>query len=232
MKNRLHFRFWILPLLVLTPLIVCYFSDIVWARELVCPSVNPELGIVENIQLVLLLMIFIICVIAVRKKKNRIEKVIFVFLSVFSLFVFFEEIDYGRHWVLYFKGHEYTLFRDLTGQRNIHNLGNNAKLFKRSVYPFMGLIFVLAPFVIHKIKNPILRYLTPSKWFVITAIITVFSYVVPRLLVDLNIFEDGGFGWNIGEFSEIMVYYIFFLYLYEIIFEKNLNDYLARQWQE
>ena len=96
----------------------------------------------------------------------------------------------------------------------------------------MGLIFVLAPFVIHKIKNPILRYLTPSKWFVITAIITVFSYVVPRLLVDLNIFEDGGFGWNIGEFSEIMVYYIFFLYLYEIIFEKNLNDYLAQQWQE
>jgi hypothetical protein len=54
-----------------------------------------------------------------------------------------------------------------------------------------------------------------------TAIITIFSYLVPRLLVDLNILKDGGFGVNIGEFSEIMIYYIFFLYLYEIIFRKT-----------
>jgi hypothetical protein len=47
MKNGLHFRYWILPLLVLTPLIIFYFSDIEWAREIVCPSVNPELGIVK-----------------------------------------------------------------------------------------------------------------------------------------------------------------------------------------
>jgi hypothetical protein len=58
---------------------------------------------------------------------------------------------------------------------------------------------------------------------VVTAIITIFSYAVPRLLVDFNILEDGGFGVNIGEFSEIMVYYIFFLYLYEVIFEKELQ---------
>ena len=83
MKNRLHFRFWILPLLVLTPLIVFYFSDIVWARELVCPSVNPELGIVENIQLVLLLMIFIICVIEVRKKKTGSRKSFLFFFRFF-----------------------------------------------------------------------------------------------------------------------------------------------------
>jgi hypothetical protein len=223
MKNGLHFRYWILPLLVLTPLIIFYFSDIEWAREIVCPSVNPELGIVETIQLILLFLIFIICVIAVKKKQDRTEKIIFFMLSIFSLFVFLEEIDYGRHWVLYFKGHEHTLFRDLTGKRNIHNLGNNAKLFKRSIYPFMGLLFILAPLFLNRIKNPILRYLTPSKWFIITAIITVFSYVVPRLLVDLHIFEDGGFGWNIGEFSEIMVYYIFFLYLYEIIFDKSIS---------
>ena len=224
MKTKLHFRYWILPLLVLSPLIIMYFSGVRWAQEFVCPSVNPELGVVENIQLILLFMIFIISVLAVKKKESRIEKIIFLLLSVFSLFVFLEEIDYGKHFLSYFKGHGDTLFRELTGITNIHNEGNNAKLFKRSIYPFMGLLFIIVPLLIDKIKNPLLKYLTPGKWFIVTAIITIFSYLIPRLLVDLKIFEDGGFGWNIGEFSEIMVYYIFFLYLYEIIFEKSHNN--------
>ncbi len=221
MNFKSHFRYWILPLAVLTPLIIMYFSGVRWAQELVCPSVNPELGIVENIQLVLLLMIFIICLMAARRKKQRIEKIIFILLSLFSLFVFVEEIDYGRHFLGYFKGHEDTLFRKLTGETNIHNIGDNAKLFKRSIYPFMGLLFLIAPLMKNRIKNPVVKYLTPGMGFVLTAIITILSYVIPRLIVDLNIREDGGFGWNIGEFSEIMVYYIFFLYLYEIIFEKG-----------
>ena len=90
----------------------------------------------------------------------------------------------------------------------------------------MAIIFIAAPLIRNKIKNPVLLYLIPHKGIILTAIITILSYVVPRLLVDLNILEDGGMrAWgNIGEFSEILVYYIFFLYLYEIIFEKSLKD--------
>lgn len=218
-----NLKYWIIPLLVLVPLMIMYFSNVKWAQELVCPSVNWELGIVENLQILLLIMMLIISVIAVFRKKNAIEKVLFSFLSVFALFVLLEEIDYGAHFLRYFKGRSDTFFVDMTGKANVHNLGNNARIFKRSIYPLMLLLFIITPIYVHKFKNPVFKYLIPNKWFVVTAVITILSYAVPRLLVDFNILEDGGFGVNIGEFSEIMVYYIFFLYLFEIIFEKDLR---------
>lgn len=229
LKPGYQLRYWIIPLLILIPLLIMYFSGVRWEQELVCPSVDWELGIVENIQILLLLMILTVNFIAIFRKKHKIEKVIFSFLTLFTLFVLLEEIDYGAHFLRYFKGHSDTIFVEVTGKTNVHNLGNNAKLFKRSIYPFMLILFIITPIFAHKFKNPIVRYLIPSKWFVVTAIITVFSYAVPRLLVDLNILEDGGFGVNIGEFSEIMVYYIFFLYLYEVIFEKEIQMDIQRE---
>jgi len=223
LKPGYQLRYWIIPFLILIPLLIMYFSGVKWEQELVCPSVNWELGIVENMQILLLLMILIVNFVAIFRKKHKIEKVIFSFLALFTLFVLLEEIDYGAHFLRYFKGHSDTIFVEVTGKANVHNLGNNAKLFKRSIYPLMLILFIITPLCVHKFKNPIVRYLIPNRWFVITAIITVFSYVVPRLLVDWNIFKDGGFGVNIGEFSEIMVYYIFFLYLYEVIFEKEVQ---------
>lgn len=219
-KTSYHLGYWIIPFLILIPLLVMYFSGVKWAQELVCPSVNWELGIVENLQI--LLLILIICVMAIFRKKNRIKKIIFSLLSIFALFVLLEEIDYGAHFLRYFKGHSDTFFVNMTGDVNIHNLGNNARIFKRSIYPLMLVLFIITPLYVHKFENPVIKYLIPNKWFVVTAIITIFSYVLPRLLVDLNILEDGGFGVNIGEFSEIMVYYIFFLYLHEVILEKEL----------
>ena len=221
MKLNLHLKYWALPLMVLIILMGMYFSGIRWAQELICPSVNWELGIVENMQLALLLMMFLISIIGIKRKKHKIEKLVFIFLSIFTLFVFLEEIDYGAHFRAYFTNDSHTLFNDLTGRTNLHNVGNNAKLFKRSIYPFMGIFFLTAPLFINRIKSPILRYLIPNKWIITTAILTIFSYLIPRILVDFNIFEDGGFGVNIGEFSEIMVYYIFFLYLHEIIYKKE-----------
>ncbi|MHC1733012.1 MAG: hypothetical protein AB9888_13420 [Bacteroidales bacterium] len=225
LRNRpgYHLRYWIIPLVVLVPLLIMYFSGVKWAQEIVCPSVNWELGIVENLQILLLIMILVINVMAVFRKRSRIEKVIFTFLSVFTLFVLLEEIDYGAHFLRYFKGRSDTFFVDMTGKANVHNLGNNARIFKRSIYPLMLVLFIITPLYIHRLKKPVFKYLIPNKWFVITAIITIFSYAVPRLLVDFKVLEDGGFGVNIGEFSEIMVYYIFFLYLYVVIFEKELN---------
>jgi len=221
MEKNLQLRYWIIPLLTLMVLTGMYFSGVEWAQEIICPTVDWELGLVENMQIALLLLIFMISVIAVIKKKLKIERIAFLLLSVFSLFVFLEEIDYGNHFLMYFKGKDNTIFSDLTGKLNVHNMGNNAKLFKRSIYPLMGILFIVAPLVRDRISNTLLRYLLPRKWIITTALLTAFSYLIPRLLVDHNILKDGGFGINIGEFSEILIYYIFFIYLYEIIFEKS-----------
>ena len=84
-KTGYHLRYWIIPLVVLIPLLIMYFSGVKWAQEIVCPSVNWELGIVENLQILLLTMILIINVMAIFRKKDRIEKVIFSCLSVFTI---------------------------------------------------------------------------------------------------------------------------------------------------
>jgi hypothetical protein len=173
MVKNLQLRYWIIPFLTLIVLIGMYFSGVKWAQEIICPTVDWELGIVENIQLALLLLIFIVAVIAVKKKKLKIERFAFLVLSVFSLFVFLEEIDYGNHFLMYFKGQDNTVFSDLTGKLNVHNMGNNAKLFKRSVYPLMGILFMVAPLVRDRISNPLLRYLLPCKWIITTAIYTL-----------------------------------------------------------
>jgi len=220
LRTNLHLRYWVMPVLVLVLFMSMYFSGLKWAQEIICPKVDWELGIVENVQILILLMITIISIMGVFKKRLWIEKSAFILLAVFSLFVFLEEIDYGNHFLKYFNGQENTIFSDLTGKLNFHNEGNNAKLFKRTIYPLMGLLFIVAPLIAVRIKNKFVRYLIPGRWFVITAGITILSYLVPRFLVDFHILKDGGFGVNIGEFSEMMIYYIFFLYLYEIIFEK------------
>ena len=223
MKANLHFRYWILPLLVLTPLLIMYFSGVHWAQELVCPSVNREFGIVENIQLLILLLIIIYSVIAVKKKKYIIEKIAFIFLTIISIFIFLEEIDYGLHYVKYFTGQTHSLFLSLSGRSNVHNIGNTATKMKHVIYPFMGLLFVVAPLIKGKIKSKFFQYIIPHKGIILTAFLTILAHFVPKFLVNWNIFDDGGFGINLVEFSETMIYYVFFVYLYELIFEKKLQ---------
>lgn len=65
---------------MLIPLLVMYFSGVRWAQELVCPTVNWELGIVENLQILFLLLILTVNIIAIFRKENRIEKVVFFFV--------------------------------------------------------------------------------------------------------------------------------------------------------
>jgi hypothetical protein len=205
---------------VLLPLLVFYFIGLDWATNIVAPRGSWEVGPIENIQLILLLGIFVLSIIGLIRKKLVLEKVIFLFIGLLSLFVFFEELDYGYHYLVFFEQDGTTPFKEVFGTKNFHNRGNNARLFKRPIYPFMFLLFMVGPYYREKIKNQTLKYLIPAKPIIITAILTLVSYVAPRLLVDFNILEDGGMGVNIGEFSEIMVYYLFFLYLYEIIYER------------
>ena len=172
-KTGYHLRYWIIHSDSYSAF-SNVFSGVKWAQELVCPSVNWELGIVENLQILLLGIILVICVMAIFRKKNRIKKIIFSLLSIFALFVLLEEIDYGAHFLRYFKGHSDTFFVNMTGKANVHNLGNNAKLFKRSIYPLMLVLFIITPLYVHKFKNPVFKYVIPNKWFVITAIITIF----------------------------------------------------------
>ena len=223
MSFKEHFFYWILPAVLLSILMVFYFSGVPVLVEIVCPKENWEWGILENIQLAIILAMMVLSFYAFPRKKVPIQKWGFFLIGLFALFVFLEEIDYGAHFDQLIGGEEGTAVSQYIPERNIHNRGNNAKLFKRSIYFVMALIFVIAPFLKSKFKNPYILYLIPSPRIVIVAILSIVSDLVPRLIVVLEILPDGGLGVNIGEFSEVMVYYIFLIYLIQLIFVNQLE---------
>jgi hypothetical protein len=217
-----RFYYWYLPLIVLIPSILMYFSGVHWMVEIICPSANREYGVIENLQLLAILYMAVISAMAVKKKTLILEKVGFALLSVFALLVLLEEMDWGAHFLEAITGERRTIFSEVTGVTNIHNQDDNAKWFKRPVYLIMAALFVIFPLNRDKFQNPFLQYLTPKKAIVGTVIIAVLSDLIPRFTVLFNIRPDAGLGTNIGEFSEVMVYYTFALYVHEIVFEKSL----------
>ena len=216
-----RFYYWTLPILVLVPQIIMYFSGVQWMVEIVCPSVNREYGLIENLQLVTILFMAIVSIYGLIRKASYLEKFGFLLLTVFSLLVLLEEMDWGAHFAELWYGKRDTIFSEVTGVTNLHNQDGNAKWFKRPVYLIMAALFIILPYYREKFKHPFLQYLTPKKLIIGTVIIALFSDLIPRYIVKLNIRPDAGLGTNIGEFSEVMVYYTFALYVYEIVFEKQ-----------
>lgn len=221
MSLREHGYYWVLPLVILSILITFYFSGVPTLEEFVCPKENWEWGILENIQLTIILAMFILAIYAFLKKKVTLQKWGFGLIALFAVFIFLEEIDYGAHFAQLIGGEQEIILKQYI-PKNIHNQGNNAKLFKRSVYVFMLLLFVIAPFLKLKTENPYIKYLIPKPRIVIVAVLAIIIDLVPRLIVYFGIFEDGGLGTNIGEFSEVIVYHIFLIYLTQLIFENEL----------
>ena len=230
-EKRKKERFWYLwlPLMVMVPLICFYFSEVPWMVEIVCPDANREYGLLENLQALLLIVIIWVCIKAAIKKEWRLEKIAFGLLAAFGIFVFLEEINYGGHYLEYLTGDRHTFLKEWTGHYNVHNRGNNDKIMKRSVYGIMGIIFIVLPYIKDKLQNPLIEYISPKKAIVYTAVLTIVVEVTNRTLIATGICKDAGLGINIGEFSELMIYYIFLLYLWEIVFEKkSLKHYLEK----
>ena len=86
----------------------------------------------------------------------------------------------------------------------------------------MALIFVTLPLFYYVDKQPDwLRYFIPHPKIIILALLTILVDIAPRLLISSGLVEDGGLGVNIGEFSEVMVYYIFLVYLHQLVIKQQ-----------
>jgi hypothetical protein len=228
MSWKEHFWYWIFPISLLALLMFFFFSGIPALVEMVNPKmVNPEFnkewGLLENIQLTIIAVILGLSVYASTRKKPVLQKWGFGLIGVFAIFVFLEETDYGMHISQYFTGVGQSQLEKIVGVPNIHNRYGSlpAKIMKRSVYVMMLLLFVIAPFYKGNFQNRIISYLIPLPKIIIVAIVTVFCELIARLLVPLTNLRFEDLNMDIGEFSEIMVYYVFLLYLWQLVFEKK-----------
>lgn len=82
MSLKEHLWYWIIPLISLSIFMLMYFSNIPQIVAIICPPANWEWGVLENLQLLVLIGILVISVKAVAKRRELILKFGFGFISV------------------------------------------------------------------------------------------------------------------------------------------------------
>ncbi|MFP6582249.1 MAG: hypothetical protein VCD00_06805 [Candidatus Hydrogenedentota bacterium] len=223
-------RIWYIavPILSALVMVLMYFSGIPVLRQIITPTIEGiygnsqrEFGLLENLQNVLLLTMVIFAIRGAVRKEYLVERVAFGGLACFALFVFLEEIDYGLHFYEYARGIQSD---EAAANRNLHNVGDRTSTIKRVVDLGMFVLFVVLPFGFHKSRNRYLRYLAPDRYSVFTLLGSVLVSQFAHFLNDRGFGDAANIGSNISEFREYVTYWLFLLYIRELVFRRNLDD--------
>lgn len=220
-KKRLLF-YVALPATVSALLIVAYYSGLPWLQSIVSPTLpgvslgaSREIGLLENVENACMLGIVFVAACGIRRKKLTFERVGFVLLLLFSVWVFLEEVDYGWNWREFFFGQLPTSFR------NLHNVGERTQVIKSAVDLGLVVLFVVVPLAARWIRWPLLRYAAPSPYSILTLVVMVLVRTLAHGLESRGYGHGGALTNNISEFRELVVYYIFLLYVVEIVFFRS-----------
>ncbi|MGI9264400.1 MAG: hypothetical protein ACR2QU_05695 [Gammaproteobacteria bacterium] len=208
-----HFVYWVFPALVVAGLMAMYFSGIDWLRQAVAPRVNREFGLLENIQHLILIAILVLAIRSIRSSTVRLRRSMFIVICVVTSWMFLEEVDYGLHWWELIVG---TPPEERAVFRNLHNIGGTTQDIKFVGNTIMILLFVVLPFVGRKSGWEWWRFFRPSRYLVITAVVTFFLARLAHYLADQGFYPDGPISSNISEFREVMVYYVWLVYFYAL----------------
>ena len=132
MSSKENFWYWIFPYLLLIILMIFYFLGTHFLVEIVVPESNREYGLLENIQLVLILGIIILSLYVVFTNHALLQKLGFGLLGVMAIFIFLEEMDYGDHFIQYFTdGEKRSIIFEKYGKVNVHNRKGNRLTYMR-----------------------------------------------------------------------------------------------------
>lgn len=215
----------LLPLVVPAGLVLLYFSGLPWAQELVAPARNRELGLLEHLDLALLLAMLAMALLGLRRKKLRFERIGLIVLAGLLLFFTLEETDYGLNYLApqdLTPGRPATVSSSLgSGVRNVHNLGGIDKMMASATDAGLIICFLILPLALARSSRPLIRYLLPDRWSIVTL---ASMFLVVRLAQTL---ESAGFSSNLSlhknlsEFQELVVYYLLAVYLFEVVFRRD-----------
>lgn len=212
-SQQKKFYYWILPLVSMTILVFMNYSGIELFQTIVSPEINREFGLLENLQLLVLAIIFIVCIRSISSKRHQLENLVFGFLSLIFFVAFLEEIDYGIHYYEYFFN---SGVEDKSIVRNLHNQGNNNFYLRQATYVVMVLCFVVLPLLKEKIKIPFIQHFCADKMIISSFAVYLFVGQLARRLPQWGMEVNESLRGNHQEFEELVFYYIILLYLYEV----------------
>jgi hypothetical protein len=228
-KFQKHIIYWILPSVIILTCIIFYFFDGFHLSQWIAPELNREFGVIENLQLVIIILITATALKGTRVRIDRLEKNAFKIIFILSVILFLEEIDYGIHYYEYFinKRMEVKSAAVVLGEKNIRNIHNNWNLtsnLKFMAYTLIAVFFVLVPLIPKNRleKYRVLHYLAPSKYIVTTAVSLLILNQVALYFYQSHPYTNQSLTGNVSEFEETMIYYIGFLYFREMIYKPLL----------
>jgi len=209
-----HLVYWILPIVISWVLALMYFSGPLWIQNLTAHSYNREFGILENLENILLIGVIIFSFILLKNAGNLTLKIIYLLGLVASAFMLLEEIDYGFHYWNFFKG---IRPQDDPVIHNIHNQGKNTiKILMWTGYAIILLFIVVMPHINKKKLPEWLVNFVPSIKLHFTVLSLPFISRFPHILNNMNFETNMSLYHNLSEFEEFAIYYIFFLFFYEL----------------
>ena len=187
---------------------------------------HRELGAPETLQNLIILSVIILAIQGAKRKIWKVEKIAFVIVAAVSVFLLLEEMDYGRHM--------YRQFIDPSikwGIWNVHFMheGLLTKILTVVVYITLPLFFCALPFAVRKISNPWVKYLSPEPYALGTVLGMVLVAQTSQFLNNLDKYAEFSrqSGMIMSEFAEAFVYWVFFLYFYEIVYKRHTPDFAS-----
>lgn len=225
-----HLIYWILPSLITIICIFIYFFDIFGLSYLIANPINREFGIIEHLQLLLLMIIFVVATKGVRNNTNKKSRQCFRVVAAACVLLFFEEIDYGLHYRDYFTSYQSevspVMIIDYDNElRNLHNNGEITDIAKMVSYIIIVCLFVIIPLLPSAVtqKYRLFEYLSPSRFIVLTAASLLAVNNLALYFARNYQYRNAALNGNISEFEEIMIYYIFLLYVSELAYSQKLS---------
>ncbi|MEE4217587.1 MAG: hypothetical protein V2I48_08265 [Xanthomonadales bacterium] len=221
----------VIPAVASLSLMALYFSGVQTLQSIVAPSIEGlpafswrEFGALETMQNLVLLAIIFQLVEALIRLRGPCVKLGCTVLLTFTAFLFLEEIDYGAHWVGLLTEQKQPLSPHTWG-RNVHNRLTEdgvqyGSYMKAASKVIVVLVFVAAPFLLRRSTQLAVRLLRPSRWMAATAFLMFLLSLLAHALDQAGLSEingiRGNLQYNISEFRELNLYYLFLLYFVDL----------------
>ena len=84
----------------------------------------------------------------------------------------------------------------------------------------MAVWFVLLPLAALKVDHPVLRYAAPDRYSILTMVAMLVLRSIAHELGDRGFGMGGTINKNLSEFRELVIYYLFMLYVFEMAFRR------------
>ena len=196
LKNHFDFNFY--PITV--PAVICLLSIVPCVLSLP-EKYGFENGIIENIQMVVLLITFIFCIKAKQYKK------LFIFMALVILLLALREVNYGR-----------TIFFPVPGQENMYYSWKDIK-YGFLVHPFVAVYIIssLAYFAFNKLYFAVWEIFTKIK-------LPVLNISLMAIGICLGVYaEKYTHSFVFEEMAELLFYLSLSSIIYLYAFNKNFR---------